>query len=138
MKTIIFDTRTIKSVFETPEDSRMEAGYHPCLDWIAGFLPYLVKRDSSLLQTLEPVFSIHNLAYQGSSAASIFLKRISRSTLFFVGSGPASQHAENRIEFADTLSTVSPTYAKEIRLPSMAAVWRNCGGKTILWESSTE
>jgi starch synthase len=90
-------------------------------DWQTGLVSPLLKavyRSDSFFRQTASFFSIHNMAYQG-----LFDKR----SLAFTGL-PASEFSPSGIEFygkvnylkgglayADALSTVSPTYAKEIR-----------------------
>ena len=100
-------------------------------DWTAGFLPYLLKQDSSrFFKETRSVFSIHNLAYQGEfSRLDLLATDIEADMRFFVGSGPTkrSNMLKCGLEFADALSTVSPTYAKEIQSPEYG-----CGLEGIL------
>lgn len=90
-------------------------------DWHAGLVPaYLRAEVEAGRETAKSVFTVHNLAYQGAFAAGIFPEL----------SLPASFFAINGVEFfgglsflkaglfyADHLSTVSPTYAREIQTP---------------------
>ena len=100
-------------------------------DWPAGFLPYLVKQDSSrFFKNTKTVFSIHNLAYQGEvSRLDLIETDIEVDPLFFVGSGSEKRAnmLKTGLEFADTISTVSPTYAKEIQTPEYG-----CGLEELL------
>jgi starch synthase len=88
-------------------------------DWQAGLVPALAARASTPLPT---VFTIHNLAYQGVFDAS-WLPRI--------GLGPDMLDVDAMeywgrisflkagINFAQTITTVSPRYAKEIQTPEL-------------------
>lgn len=98
-------------------------------DWHAAF--YLIVRDfSSLGEILKPirtVFTIHNLAYQGQRP---FEGDPSSLVAWFPGMlydpeklrDPASATAFNPMAYAircaDRVNTVSPTYSREICLPS--------------------
>ncbi len=92
-----------------------------CHDWTAGFVPYLVKRhpDPAFSKT-KTVFTIHNLAYQGVfPRLDILRAAIEPDQRMFTGTGAAKQvnMLKAGIEFSDLVTTVSPTYAKEIQQP---------------------
>ncbi len=86
-----------------------------CNDWQTGLVPALLSLES---ERPASVFTIHNLAYQGMFAAEAF---------FRLGLPPQLWHFEglefhNHLSFikgglayADKLTTVSPTYAREIQ-----------------------
>ena len=100
-------------------------GYRPDVvhahDWQTGLLPVYLKAfyaDDPTLYRLPSVFTIHNLAYQGQFAAS---------TIQSLGL-PESLATEDALEwngnisymkggllFAEMITTVSPTYAREIQ-----------------------
>lgn len=90
-------------------------------DWQTGLIPAYLKtlyRIDAFFNRTASVFTIHNLAYQGS---------FPKDTLFLTGLGWA-EFTPDKLEFydqisflksglvyADALTTVSPTYAKEIQ-----------------------
>ena len=86
-----------------------------CNDWQTGLVPALLSLEAERPTT---VFTIHNLAYQGMFPAEVF---------FRLGLPPQLWHFEglefhNHLSFikgglayADKLTTVSPTYAREIQ-----------------------
>ncbi len=86
-----------------------------CNDWQTGLVPALLSLEPERPAT---VFTIHNLAYQGMFPAEVF---------FRLGLPPQLWHFEglefhNHLSFikgglayADKLTTVSPTYAREIQ-----------------------
>lgn len=88
-----------------------------CNDWQTGLIPALLSTESPRPATL---FTIHNLAYQGN---------FSRASLYHLGLGDDWWDMEklefyNQLSFmkgglvyADLITTVSPTYAKEILSP---------------------
>ncbi len=102
-------------------------GYRPDVahahDWQAGLLPVYLKAfylDDPTLHRLASVFTIHNLAYQGHFKAS---------TLGPLGL-PESLATEDALDwngnicymkggllFSEVVTTVSPTYAREIQTP---------------------
>ena len=88
-----------------------------CHDWQTGLVPALLSREPRRPMT---IFTIHNLAYQGLFA---------RETLTALGL-PESLWSSEALEFhgqlafikgglafADWVTTVSPTYAREIQTP---------------------
>ena len=91
-------------------------------DWQTGLLPLYALIDDIRIAT---VFSIHNLPYQGNFDPEI-MPRIGVPSHFF--------RTENGVEFfnevsfikagtsfADRVTTVSPTYAREIQTPEFGA-----------------
>ncbi|MBI4079158.1 MAG: glycogen synthase [Candidatus Levybacteria bacterium] len=86
-----------------------------CNDWHTALVPLLLRR---LGLTVPTLLTIHNLEYQGRSSLRIFpLLGISeRETRILSENVPATQVnlLQEGILHADKVSTVSPTYAKEI------------------------
>lgn len=88
-----------------------------CNDWQTGLVPALLAR-----QTARPatVFTIHNLAYQGLFPWPTFQRLELPDDLWsfdameFYG---RFSFIKGGLIYADMLSTVSPTYAREIRTP---------------------
>jgi starch synthase len=91
-------------------------------DWQTGFIPNLMKteyRADPVISRIASVFVAHNLKHQGSFDVH-FLK----DTEYDQGADPVPQYIDNRmpklngmrrgILYADTICTVSPTYATEI------------------------
>ncbi len=96
-------------------------------DWPTGLLPWLVRHEhaqDAALAGARTVFTIHNLAYQG-----VFPKQV----LPFIGLPWDVFHLEAMefydqvsfmkagLSFADALTTVSPSYAREILTPEEGA-----------------
>jgi starch synthase len=92
-----------------------------CHDWHAGLAPaYMAFAEPRRTPRVASVYTVHNLAYQGVFDASCFAE---------LGLPPAAFAIEGlefygQISFmkaglfyADRISTVSPTYAKEIQTP---------------------
>jgi starch synthase len=108
-----------------------------CHDWTCGFLPYLIKQsDDSFFSQMRTMMTIHNLAYQGEfSRLELLGCDIDADSRFF--SGPTASKRTNMLktglEFADVLSTVSPTYAKEIQSAEYG-----CGLEDLLTERSED
>lgn len=95
-------------------------GYRPqvihCHDWQAGLVPAYVKYGPS--STLKTVMTVHNMAFQGTFGAEIFAQLRLPDHAFSVegveyygGVG----YLKAGVECADVVTTVSPTYAAEIR-----------------------
>src|SRR5437899_4419271 len=90
-------------------------------DWQAGLAPVYLKtalRGDSRLSWLASVFTIHNLAYQGSfspkwlPALDLGPEMLSIDAMEFWGQ---ISFLKGGINFSDIITTVSPTYAKEIQ-----------------------
>ena len=89
-----------------------------CNDWQCGLIPALLS-----LETARPatVFTVHNLAYQGLFPAETFAALNLPASLWSIDSlefyGQMS-FIKGGLAHADMISTVSPTYAQEIRTPA--------------------
>jgi starch synthase len=92
-----------------------------CHDWQAGLVPALLRSNYSTDPTFfgtKTLFTIHNLGYQGlfpkTALAEAALDRdlYRPDGLEFFGQ---ISYIKGGISFADALSTVSPTYAREIQ-----------------------
>jgi starch synthase len=96
-----------------------------CNDWHTAFAPLLLKTayawDRQIFGDTRSVFTIHNIGYQGIFGAASWHDvgpGVERSMLH------QSDLAAGRVNpmrhgviYADTITTVSPTYAREIRSP---------------------
>lgn len=98
-------------------------GYQPQIihahDWQAGLVPAYVKYGPSA--TLKTVMTVHNMAFQGTYSADIFAQlRLPQHAFsvegveYYGGVG----YLKAGVECADVVTTVSPTYAAEIRTPA--------------------
>ncbi|ODT70074.1 MAG: starch synthase [Pelagibacterium sp. SCN 63-23] len=98
-------------------------GYRPHLihahDWQAGLVPAYVKYGPSA--TLKTVMTVHNMAFQGTFGADIFAQlRLPPHAFsmegveYYGGVG----YLKAGVECADVVTTVSPSYAAEIRTPA--------------------
>ncbi len=109
-----------KSVFELIK----QLGWYPdiihCNDWQSGLIPAYLKtvyKDDEDIQNIKTLFTIHNIAYQGAFGKSTCKKTglpenvctetkvLHKGKFNFLKAG---------IVYADTINTVSQTYAKEI------------------------
>jgi starch synthase len=98
-----------------------------CHDWHAALLPLYLRGSYSwdpLFSAARTVLTIHNLAYQGAfpspAAADLGFDSRERSGVAGFDAGAVNFLATG-ITHADWLTTVSPTYAREIRTPAFGA-----------------
>jgi starch synthase len=94
-----------------------------CHDWQAGLVPaYLgsTLAGDPTFMGIKTLFTIHNLGYQGLFPAKSLQRVALDKTVFNPGGleffGQVS-FLKSGISFGDAVSTVSPTYAREIRTP---------------------
>lgn len=104
-----------------------------CNDWQTGLIPALLKTEyhsNPLYENIASLITIHNLAYQGTYPADTMpltglgwkyynylqMEFFDRLNLLKTG-----------IVFADSINTVSPTYAQEIQTPE-----QGCGLEGVL------
>ena len=101
------------------------AGWRPDIvhghDWHAGLAPAFLAAAG---RPAASVFTIHNLAFQGVFPAEIFGELQMPSSFFAIDGiefyGQVS-FMKAALQFADRITTVSPTYAREIRQPDLGA-----------------
>lgn len=91
-----------------------------CNDWQTGLIPAFVKElygESDFFKKTRTIFTVHNMAYQGIYPASSFEKTGLPDSVF-TDKGVAHDGKLNMLKggivYADAVTTVSPTYAKEI------------------------
>jgi len=95
-----------------------------CHDWQTGLIPVLLKAHYSQLdffRHIRTVMTIHNLKYQGVFSQPLLRDLTGLGDDYFSGvalelHGGAS-FLKGGLQFADHLTTVSPTYAEEIQTP---------------------
>ncbi len=96
-------------------------------DWQTGLLPVAHKRGflGTALGRAKSVLTIHNLAYQGHFGKQIMPELGLPWDLFNADQGLEFYDGVNflkgAIQFSDALTTVSPTYAREIQSPEAGA-----------------
>jgi starch synthase len=102
-----------------------------CHDWTVGFVPALAQQDpEQTFKQTKSVFTIHNLAYQGDfPRMDLLLADMDIDSRFFSGKGihKRANMLKTGLETAHVLTTVSPTYAKEIQ-----GELQGCGLETLL------
>jgi starch synthase len=90
-------------------------------DWHAGLAPAYLAARPGVADHVPTVFTIHNLAYQGLFPAAVF-PDLALPPGFFSIDGVEFNGLVAFIKaglfFADRLTTVSPTYAREIQTPA--------------------
>ena len=91
-----------------------------CNDWQTGMIPVFLKElyaENDFFKKTKTVFTIHNISYQGEFPKASF-ERTGLPEKLFSSSGVAHDNKLNMMQagivFADAVTTVSPTYAKEI------------------------
>jgi starch synthase len=96
-----------------------------CNDWHMAFAPLLLRTayawDAQIFGSTRSVFTIHNIGYQGvfsASAAADVGPGVSIEALHQADLGLGRINPmRHGILYADAVTTVSPTYAREIRTP---------------------
>jgi starch synthase len=89
-----------------------------CHDWHAGLAPAYLRAAGAAVPS---VFTVHNLAYQGFFSAELF-PDLALPAGFFAIDGVEFYGGLSFLKaglfYADRLTTVSPTYAREIQTPA--------------------
>lgn len=94
-----------------------------CHDWQTGLVPCLIAEASasSFLEGISTVFTIHNLGYQGLFPEEKMALTGLKKEGFFHPEGlefwGQISLLKAGINYADAITTVSPTYAGEIQMP---------------------
>lgn len=112
-----------RSVLGAFENRIVRADVLHAHDWHAALLP-VYFRFHSATRRVATVYTVHNLNYQGRFGADRFITLGLESTLFT--SDTLEFHGDvnimkGGIVFADQVTTVSPTYAREIQTPEFGA-----------------
>lgn len=112
-----------RSVLELIKKENFKPDIIHCNDWQTALIPVYLKtiyKDDPFYQGIKTIFTIHNMAYQGTFAKEEYPK---------TGLGWEHFHIEGLefygmlnlmkggLIFSDRITTVSPTYAKEIQTP---------------------
>lgn len=95
-----------------------------CHDWHAGLIPVFLHthyKDDPLFQGIKTIFTIHNVKYQGVFPQTVLYdlmdldgRLMTDDALEFFGN---INFMKGALNFADSITTVSPTYSNEIQTP---------------------
>ncbi|MCJ7842538.1 glycogen synthase GlgA [Lederbergia sp. NSJ-179] len=95
-----------------------------CHDWQAGPISVLLKahyHNHPFYRKIRTIFTIHNLRYQGVYPKSVLSNLLDLSELYFHLDGLEFHgnvsYLKAGLAYSDLVTTVSPTYAKEIQDP---------------------
>lgn len=97
-----------------------------CNDWQTGMIPILIRTQYAHWEIglSKSVFTIHNMMYQGQFGFEMFEQWLGIDPIYntpeYMHNYDCASFMKAGIVFADRLSTVSPTYAKEILNPEFA------------------
>lgn len=93
-----------------------------CHDWQTGLIPMLIRSqygDDDRYQAVRTVYTIHNLQYQGVFPIDYVEDLLSLGREAYLDGGVEfyghCSFMKGGINFADQITTVSPTYSKEIQ-----------------------
>ncbi|MDO4436625.1 MAG: glycogen synthase GlgA [Coriobacteriaceae bacterium] len=96
-----------------------------CNDWHTAMAPVFLRefyQGLPLYENVKCVFSIHNIAFQGQFTAKILNDILGLAHIpaaaFQLTCGPdAINYMQGALNYTDAITTVSPTYAEEIKTP---------------------
>ncbi len=109
-----------KGVLETLKRLGWQPDIIHCNDWQTGLIPAYLKtvhKDDPFFAAMKSVFTVHNLAYQGSFPADSFQKSGLPKDLFHhegVEAYGKFNFLKTGLFFADAITTVSKKYSQEI------------------------
>lgn len=94
-----------------------------CNDWHTAMAPVFLRefyQASPFYQNIKTVFSIHNIAFQGQYSAKVLNDILGLAHIpaaaFQLTCGPdAVNYMQGALNYTDAITTVSPTYAEEIK-----------------------
>jgi starch synthase len=110
-----------RSVLEVCKSIGFQPDIIHCNDWQTGLVPAYLKTvyaKDKFFKATRTVFSIHNLGYQGNFPSSELKTAGLPFSIFTPAGAEFYNHfsfLKSALAFADLLTTVSPTYAKEIQ-----------------------
>lgn len=92
-----------------------------CHDWHCGLAPAYLAAVPPAARTVARIYTVHNLAYRGDFPASSFAELALPPDYFSIDGveffGQVS-FMKSGLFYSDRLTTVSPTYAREIQTPA--------------------
>jgi starch synthase len=100
-------------------------GFEPdiihCHDWHTGMIPFLLRAEYDVFASIQTVFTIHNLQFQGIFPRSILYELLNLNDYYFTSNQLEFHGDVNFMKAAlvssDKITTVSPSYRNEIQLP---------------------
>lgn len=111
-----------RAVLESIKELNMDVEIIHCNDWQCGMIPFLLNMEykkNIYYRDIKTIFSIHNLLFQGNFAPNILedilgytMEQYSNGNVELYG---ATSFMKAGIKYADKISTVSESYAKEIQ-----------------------
>jgi len=112
-----------KAVLELLKKENFKPDVIHCNDWQTALIPVYLKtiyKDDPFYQGIKAVFTIHNMAYQGTFSKDEYPK-LGLGWEYFNIDGLEFYGMINLMKggliFSDFITTVSPTYSKEIQTP---------------------
>ena len=93
-------------------------------DWHAGMLPLLIKKEFPLIKT---VYTIHNISYHGFIPAPYLKEILDVKEQSALGWPEWLNFMKAGILYSDLLTTVSPGYCEEIKIPE-----QGCGMTSLI------
>lgn len=114
-----FSRAVLESLVHLPE---FKPDIIHCHDWHTALIPLMLKEfydKEPLHYSVKTVFTIHNLKYQGVFPRTVLADVIGLDEKYFTENGLEFHGAINFMKagllYADKITTVSPTYAQEIK-----------------------
>lgn len=116
------------AVLETLQRMKWAPDIMHCNDWQTSLIPVFLKTNyiwDKLFENTRSLLSIHNIGYQGRFAPETVAKANLSPDDYYPGGhyefNGTFSFLKAGIIYADAISTVSPTYAKEIQTPEYGA-----------------
>jgi starch synthase len=108
-----------RAAMQLAKDIRFKPDVIHCNDWQTGLIPYYIRKaEDFFFNGTKTVMTIHNIGYQGIYGADVLeYARIDRADFHaesFESFGGVN-FLKGGIAYADKITTVSPSYAKEIQ-----------------------
>ena len=100
-------------------------GVISCNDWQTALIPLFVSEDSSFCRDIKTVFTIHNIEYQGRFGKELLADVFGLNDELYLNGILRYENDVNLMKGAiyksDHVTTVSPSYAAELRDPFFAS-----------------
>lgn len=116
------------AILKTLQKLQWQPDVFHCNDWQSSLIPAMLKLQYSwdmLFKDSKSLLSIHNIGYQGVFPSDSIVKAGFEKSLFVLG-GPFEfnnnvNFLKAGIYYSDVITTVSPTYGKEIQTPDFGS-----------------